>query len=246
MKKSMLAALAAVVVATSVQAQSTVDSIASKYKLQPMPAARTMEQAFPVIGSYQLQNSTEGTGTVMVNLDPSNKGVVWVEGLPQGKIKAYLKKSPTTYRILSQKSESGKQVQEGTLHYDTASHELHIALGKAFDESDPTGIFALMPDMSSGAMQEGETETKIKSGDTKMKTEVEGNQVKVKTKTGTTKNKTKVQFYTATKVMQNHDMMGNDTMNNSTINNGATNNTQTQQSDSTGTTQEQSGTSQDQ
>src|SRR5215217_583135 len=183
MKKRILAAAAALVVAASVHAQSTVDSIASKYKLLPMPASLTMEQTFPVIGNYQLSNSTEGTGTVTVALDSSNKGIVWVEGLPQGRIKAYLKKSPSTYRILSQKTTDGKQVQEGTLHYDTTSHELHIALGKAYNETDPTGIFAMTPEnLGADATATGETETKVKSGDNKMKTEVKGNQVKVKSK----------------------------------------------------------------
>src|SRR5438270_8167786 len=110
MKKTFLAAAAALVIGASVQAQSTVDSIQSKYKLQPMPAALTIEETFPVIGNYQLTNSTEGTGTVTVNLDSTNKGMVWVDGLPQGRIKAYLRQSPATYRIVSQKSGSGKQV----------------------------------------------------------------------------------------------------------------------------------------
>lgn len=218
MKKMILAALAAGIAATSVQAQSTADSIAAKYKLQPMPAALTLDQAFPVVGNYQLQNSTEGTGSLTVNLDPSNKGIVWVEGLPQGKIKAYLKKTPSTYRILSQKTDGGKQVQEGTLHYDTTSHELHIALGKAYNESDPTGIFAMAPDnmnaMNAGTdmntTANGETETKVKTGDAKMKTEVKGNQVKTKSKTAAAgKDKTKVWFYTATKVMPDNMMMNN-------------------------------------
>lgn len=196
MKKSMLAALAAVIVTASVQAQSTVDSIAAKYKLQPMPAARSLEQAFPAIGSYQLENSTEGTGTVTVSLDPANKGIIWVEGLPQGKIKAYLKKSPATYRILSQKAESGKQVQEGTLHYDTTSHQLHIALGKAYDEADPTSIFG----SASGVMN---TSMDMSNG-----TGTTGN-TKTKSKTPAGKTKAKVVFYTATKVMPDNMMMDN-------------------------------------
>ncbi len=151
MKKKILTAAAALIVAVSVHAQSTADSIAAKYKLQPMPGALTMEETFPVIGTYQLTNSTEGTGTIMVNLDSSNKGMVWVDGLPQGRIKAYLRQSPATYRILSQKSNSGKQVQEGTLMYDTTSHQLHIAIGKSYNDTDPTAVFASM-DMSNSAM----------------------------------------------------------------------------------------------
>jgi len=211
MKKKFLAVIAAVVVAASVHAQSTVDSIESKYKLQPMPAAMTTEEAFPVIGSYQLQNSTAGTGTLTVTLDPSNKGVVWVEGLPQGKIKASLRQSPATYRIMSQKTDDGKQVQEGTLYYDTTAHTLHIEIGKSYDASNPTGVFGTASDMSNGTDMSAMTdstannETKVKAGNTKVK--MKGNEVKAKSKTATGKEKAKVWFYTATKVMQGGDMM---------------------------------------
>jgi len=205
MKKRIFAAAAAVIVAASVHAQSTVDSISAKYKLQPMPAALTIEQTFPVLGNYQLTNSTEGTGTLTVTPDSSNKGIVWVEGLPQGRIKAYLKKTPSTYRILSQKSGSGTQVQEGTLYYDTTAHQLHIALGKAYNETDPTSLFASGADMTAtndmSATGKDETETKVKTSDSKLKTETKGNQVKVKSKTPAGKEKNKVWFYTATKVM---------------------------------------------
>lgn len=211
MKKSFFAATVALVVAASVHAQSTVDSIAAKYTLQPMPASLTIEQTFPVLGNYQLTNSTEGTGTVTVMMDSVNKGIVWVEGLPQGRIKAYLKQSPATYRILSQKSGNGNQVQEGTLYYDTTAHELHVALGKAYNESDPTGIFAMSTDMGTGtdatASATNETETKVKTGDAKMKTETKGNKVKVKSKTASGKEKSKVWFYTATKVMSDNNML---------------------------------------
>ena len=194
MKKRILTAAAALIVAASVHAQSTVDSIASKYKLLPMPGARTLEQTFPALGNYQLTNTTEGTGTVTVSIDSASKGIVWVEGLPQGRLKAYLKKSPATYRIVSQKSTTGKQVQEGVLHYDTTSHQLHIAIGKVYDEGDPTAIFALAPDMSTAT--DGEMETKVKVGDSK-----------VKTKTPAGKSKTKVQFYTAAKIIHESNML---------------------------------------
>ena len=233
MKKRLFAAVAALTVTATVYAQSTVDSIAAKYKLLPMPAAATLERAFPVLGTYMLNNAPEGTGTITISLDSANKGLVWVEGLPQGRIKAYLRKSPATYRILSQKSADGKQVSEGTLHFDTTSRNLHIALGKAYDETDPTAIFALTPDMSAGT--EGESEVKIKTKDTKIKTEVEGNQVKVKTKTPGSKTKTKVTFYTAAKVEQVQDTMSNQ---GNMSDNMTSDNTQTQQD---GTT-EQSGT----
>jgi hypothetical protein len=184
--------IAGVLFSATASAQSTVDSIAAKYKLQPMPEALTIEKTFPVLGSYQLNNSgaatastdatMSSTGVVTITLDSSNKGIVWIEGLPQGKMKAYLKQSPSTYRILAQKTESGKQVPEGTLMLDTTSKTLNIALGKAYDEQDPTGIFALNSTSSNAAMAPED-----------------GTEVKVKTKTPTSKTKSKVVFYTATK-----------------------------------------------
>ena len=224
MKKKFLVAAATLVVAASVHAQSTVDSIEAKYKLQPMPAALTLEETFPVIGSYQLQNtsnSTDANGTLTVTLDSSNKGEVWVEGLPQGKIKAYLRQSPATYRIVPQKSDNGKQIQEGTLYYDTTARTLHIAIGKSYNESNPTGIFT-SSDMSNNstdvnATTTGNDQTSATAGNTKVK--VKGNQAKLKSKTAAGKDKAKVWFYTATKVGGGAaDMM---------------NNNQTQPSDST-------------
>jgi len=209
----------------SVSAQTTtVDSIAANYKLLPMPEALTIDKTFPVLGSYQLNNGTEAVvmntnsetsvsnvaamtpGTINISLDPTNKGIIWVEGLPQGKIKAYLKKSPATYRILAQKTEGGTQVPEGTLHFDPTSNQLNIALGKTFDDMDPTGIFSLNPantmaNAEVNPMIKGDTETKVKTEEGTVKTEVENkNKVKVKTKTPTSKTKAKVTYYTAVKL----------------------------------------------
>ena len=146
--------------------------------------------------------STITPGTVSISLDPSNKGIIWVEGLPQGKVKAYLKKSPTTYRILAQKTEAGTQVPEGTLYFDTTSRQLNIALGKAFDDADPIAIFSLNPDATT-SMATGDMESKVKYEDATVKTEKEGKEVKVKTKTATSKTKAKVKYYTAAKIEQN-------------------------------------------
>lgn len=184
MKSKLLLVVAAFLFTISLNAQSTVDSIAAKYKLLPMPEPLTIEKAFPVIGSYQLvtnenqvnnanqvtsnvttstNQTTLSTDTTTVNnantvndanlsetltpnvtvyLDSASKGIVWVEGLPEGKFKAFLKKSPSTYRIISQKTESGVQIPEGTLFFDTEANVLNIALGKEFNEEDPTAIFA--------------------------------------------------------------------------------------------------------
>lgn len=93
------------------------------------------EHAFPVLGSFNASGSS--TGAVTITLDETNKGMVWVEGLPQGKFKALLKKSPATYKIPAQTTESGKAVAEGTLFYNPASKEVNIVLGRAFNDADP-------------------------------------------------------------------------------------------------------------
>lgn len=131
----------------------TVDSIAAKYKLQSMPEAMTPEMVFPVLGEYQpsAAPASETTSTteaapavsnVKIMLDEQNKGIVWVEGLPQGKIKAFLRKSPSTYKIPVQKTEDGKDVKEGTLMYDKDTKMLSIIIGKAYNDMDPAASFA--------------------------------------------------------------------------------------------------------
>ena len=162
----------------AVRAQTTVDSINAKYQLLPMPEALTVEKAFPVLGSYTL-TTADSTTNVMVTLDPESKGIVWVEGLPEGKFKAYLKRSPATYRVIAQKSESGKQIPEGTLIFDTTTKTLSVALGKKFDDTDPTSIFTM--------------------AGTDVTADANVSEVKVKSKTAKTKTKTKVVFYNAVK-----------------------------------------------
>ena len=140
----------------------TVDSIAAKYKLQPMPEAMTPEQVFPVIGEYQpsaTAPATEATtatttttpttteaapavSNVKIMLDEQNKGIVWIEGLPQGKIKALLRKSPSTYKIPAQKTEDGKDVKEGTMIFDKDTKTLSVIIGKAYNDQDPAASFA--------------------------------------------------------------------------------------------------------
>jgi hypothetical protein len=93
------------------------------------------EHAFPVLGSYTASGSS--TGDVTITLDSSNKGMVWVDGLPQGKFKALMKKAPATYKVPAQKTESGKAVAEGTLFLNPTSRELTIVLGRSFDDADP-------------------------------------------------------------------------------------------------------------
>ncbi len=184
MKNTIFLFLAAFFITATVQAQSTVDSIKAKYTLQPMPEALTLEKTFPAIGTYHL--TSDSTSTITVSLDSANKGIVWVEGLPQGKIKAILKQSPATYRIVSQKTESGTQVPEGTLIFDPSTSTLNIALGKAFDEANPAEIFALNTAAATAPSDDATA----------------GTEVKVKTKTKDSKTKSKLVFYSATKAQQ--------------------------------------------
>jgi hypothetical protein len=181
MKNTIFLFIAALFITASVNAQSTVDSIRAKYTLQPMPGALTIEKAFPVLGTYHL--TTDSTTTLTVSMDSASKGIVWVEGLPQGKFKAFLKQSPATYRITAQKTESGTSVPEGTLMFDTTTNTLNIALGKAYNEANPGEIF--------GTVADAGVSTDVANT---------GTEVKVKTKTKTTKSKAKVVFYSATKV----------------------------------------------
>jgi hypothetical protein len=184
MKNTIFLFIAALFITASVNAQSTVDSIRAKYTLQPMPGALTLEKAFPVLGTYHL--TTDSTSTLTVSMDSASKGIVWVEGLPQGKFKAFLKQSPATYRITAQKTESGTSIPEGTLLFDTTTNTLNIALGKAYNEANPGEIFGTVADAGVSADVANT-----------------GAEVKVKTKTKTTKSKAKVVFYSATKVDQN-------------------------------------------
>ena len=180
MKNKLLPAFAALLLTASAQAQSTADSIAAKYSLLPMPQAMTLEQKFPVIGTYELGNLTAGTTSLTVSLDEANKGIVWIEGLPQGRVKAYLRKSPATYRIPAQKTQDGKNVPEGTLIFDKETNTLNISLGAPFNEADPAAVFA----------HNNKTEGK--------------NVVEVKTKTETYKSKAKITYYTAAKSQQSN------------------------------------------
>ena len=130
MKNTIFLFIAALLFGASVNAQSTVDSINAKYQLLPMPQAMTLEKSFPVLGSYNLTTKEGTTVPVTITIDSASKGIVWVEGLPEGKFKAYLKRSPATYRIVAQKNDAGKSIPEGTLIFDQTTNTLNVALGK--------------------------------------------------------------------------------------------------------------------
>jgi hypothetical protein len=185
MKNTIFLFIAALLFTAAVNAQSTVDSIHAKYQMQPMPEALTVEKTFPVIGTYQLNAADSSSAQqVTIALDSSNKGVIWISGLPEGTMKAYLKKSPGTYRIVSQKSESGKQIPEGTLFFDPSTNTLSVALGKTYNEADPTAIFTNV-NATTDNMDVADNAAQVKT--------------KTKTATGKTKAKNKLVFYTATK-----------------------------------------------
>ncbi len=134
---------------------------ADTYKMQPMPDALTTEKIFPVIGKYQLTNKEGATSEVSVMLDPSNKGIVWIEGLPQGKIKATLRKSPATYKIPAQplgevavatevevkdaktakNVKAAKELPEGVLIYDRDANVLNVCIGCKYNNEDPASTF---------------------------------------------------------------------------------------------------------
>jgi len=77
-----------------------------------------------------------------VTLDDQNKGIVWIDGLPQGRVKAVMKKSPATYKIPAQKTADGKDVPEGTLIYDKDTKIINVMLGRPFNDQDPASAFA--------------------------------------------------------------------------------------------------------
>jgi hypothetical protein len=122
-----------------------------KYKMLPMPAPLTTEKIFPVIGQYTVTSSdaaasattTENTTSfnVSIVLDETNKGIAWVEGLPQGKIKAYLRKSPGTYMIPAQKTADEKDVTGGVLIYEKEGNKLDVCIGCTFNAEDPASAF---------------------------------------------------------------------------------------------------------
>jgi hypothetical protein len=161
----------------------TVDSILSKYTLVPMPNPITTEQIFPVIGQYQ--STTNADQKISVTLDDQNKGYAWIEGLPQGKVKAILKSSPATYKIPAQKTESGTDVPEGTLIYDKDTKTISLVLGREFNDQDPGSVFTnatASTDQSMTTNDQGNNESKMNDQSKASVTKTKGNKTKTKTK----------------------------------------------------------------
>lgn len=127
---------------------------ADKYKMLPMPEPLTTEKIFPVLGHYSVTakeatatadaNATENTGAtsdVTITLDETNKGIVWVDGLPQGRIKAYLRRSPSTYMIPVQKTADDKELAQGVLIFDKDANTLDVCIGCKYNSEDPAASF---------------------------------------------------------------------------------------------------------
>ncbi len=120
---------------------------ADKYKMAPMPEALTTAKVFPVLGKYTLTDKEGATSEVTVSQDEANKGTIWIEGLPTGKIKANLRKSPAVYRIPTQKvgdemdEKNAKEVAEGVLIYDKDNNTMNVCIGCKFNAEDPAVAF---------------------------------------------------------------------------------------------------------
>lgn len=65
-------------------------------------------------------------------------------GLPQGRVKATLRKSPATYKIPAQKlgeEKDAKDIAEGVLIYDKDANVLNLCVGCTFNNEDPATAF---------------------------------------------------------------------------------------------------------
>ncbi len=117
---------------------------ADAYKLQAMPEGLTTEKIFPVLGKYELKDKEGNANNITISLDPSNKGLVWIEGLSYGTIKATLRQSPSTYKIPAQKigeEADAKDVAEGVLIYDKDANVLSVCVGCTYNAENPAVAF---------------------------------------------------------------------------------------------------------
>lgn len=113
----------------------------AKYAMLPMPEPLTTEKIFPALGKYNVTTKDGATAEVTVTLDESNKGIVWIEGLPEGKIKGYLRQSPATYKFPAQKTDSEKDIASGLFIYDKDANTLNVCVGCTYKAEDPASAF---------------------------------------------------------------------------------------------------------
>ena len=136
----------------------TVAAILSQYEGKYISSTITLTDAdiFPVLGTYSSANTVEAS-TITITLDETNRGLVWIEGLPQGRIKAMLRKSPATYKIPAQKTDDGKDIAEGTLIFDKETNTLNICIGKEYNAADPANAFIPASEETSEAVKSKKT-----------------------------------------------------------------------------------------
>ncbi|MEO5563973.1 MAG: hypothetical protein ABIR18_11075 [Chitinophagaceae bacterium] len=143
---------------TSAPATTTTTTMASsdkwnnydkaKYAMLPMPEALTTEKIFPVIGKFDVTDKDGAATQLTISLDETNKGIAWIDGLPQGRIKANLRQSPAVYKIPEQKlgeEKDAKTVAEGVLIYDKDANQVNLCIGCKYNVEDPSAAFAPAP-----------------------------------------------------------------------------------------------------
>jgi hypothetical protein len=120
----------------------------AKYAMLPMPEPMTTDKIFPVIGKYNVTNKEGEAAELTISLDETNKGIAWIDGLPQGRIKANLRQSPATYKIPEQKlgeEKDAKTVAEGVLIYDKDANQVNLCLGCKYNAEEPAVAFNPAP-----------------------------------------------------------------------------------------------------
>lgn len=109
-KKLFLVAFLSISIALTAVAQtSTTPEVPKSYKPQPkellpMPDSMSEGAIFPVLGAFTVTDPEGNESHLTVTRDAENKGIVWVNGLPQGKFKAFLRDAPAIYKIPAQKT----------------------------------------------------------------------------------------------------------------------------------------------
>ena len=147
----------------------------AKYAMLPMPEPLTTEKIFPVIGKFDVTDKEGAATQLTITLDETNKGIAWIDGLPQGRIKANLRQSPAVYKIPEQKlgeEKDAKTVAEGVLIYDKDANQVNLCLGCKYDVENPGVAFAPAPveeEVAPAAKPEKKSVAKNKKKEVKVK-----------------------------------------------------------------------------